>query len=78
VAVESCARPDFMKVLFEREGNTFKQPVLLPKLSPGSLGTCAVIGSGDNILRQDYGEVIDAHDTVIRCGPLVLSQRQIS
>ena len=36
------------------------------ELKAGSWGTCALVGSGANLLKQQYGNQIDAHDTVIR------------
>ena len=38
----------------------------LPDLKPGSLGSCALIGNSDNMLKHEWGSQIDAHDTVIR------------
>eukprot|EP00899_Mesostigma_viride_P024154 jgi/Mesvir1/4923/Mv14588-RA.1 len=38
------------------------------QLSPGSLGTCALIALGRNLLHAAHGAAIDAHDTVIRMG----------
>ncbi|QDZ19633.1 sialyltransferase [Chloropicon primus] len=35
-------------------------------LKPGSLGSCALIGNSENMLKYNWGESIDAHDTVIR------------
>ncbi|KAK3247652.1 hypothetical protein CYMTET_42853 [Cymbomonas tetramitiformis] len=38
----------------------------LPNLSPGALGTCALVGAGDTLLAVAKGDEIDAHDTVVR------------
>lgn len=38
----------------------------LPSLPPGSLGTCAIIGNADNLLRHKWGREIDMHDFVVR------------
>lgn len=35
-------------------------------LKPGSLGSCALIGNSENMLKYEWGPAIDAHDTVIR------------
>ena len=35
-------------------------------LKPGSLGSCALIGNSENMLKYNFGAAIDAHDTVIR------------
>jgi hypothetical protein len=40
----------------------------LPRFEIGSWGTCALVGLGDNLLRNSYGKYIDAHDVVIRLG----------
>mmetsp|Transcript_56107 Transcript_56107/g.177784 ORF Transcript_56107/g.177784 Transcript_56107/m.177784 type:complete len:121 (-) Transcript_56107:88-450(-) len=36
------------------------------KFEAGSWGRCAFIATGENVLKADWGEHIDAHDTVIR------------
>ena len=38
----------------------------LPELAPGSLGTCAIVGNADNLLRNKWGPEIDMHDFVVR------------
>ena len=38
----------------------------LPEFPPGSLGTCAIIGNADNLLRHKWGPEIDQHDFVVR------------
>lgn len=38
----------------------------LPDLAPGSLGSCAIIGNADNLLRHRWGREIDMHDFVVR------------
>jgi hypothetical protein len=38
----------------------------LPDMAPGSLGTCALVGSADNMLKKGWGKQIDAHDFVVR------------
>ncbi|KAK3271123.1 hypothetical protein CYMTET_20508 [Cymbomonas tetramitiformis] len=38
----------------------------LISMEPGSLGTCAVVGTADNLLRVKRGAEIDAHDFVVR------------
>ena len=38
----------------------------LPELAPGSLGTCAIVGNADNLLRTKWGPEIDMHDFVVR------------
>ena len=38
----------------------------LPDFAPGELGTCALIGSADNMLKKGWGAQIDAHDFVVR------------
>lgn len=35
-------------------------------LKPGSLGSCALIGNSENMLKKSYGSEIDQHDTVFR------------
>jgi hypothetical protein len=47
---------------FKEEGK-YKLP---PALRKDSLGTCAFIGTGDQLLQAKFGDEIDAHDTVIR------------
>jgi len=47
---------------FKEEGK-YKLP---PALRKDSLGTCAFIGTGDQLLQAKFGDDIDAHDTVIR------------
>lgn len=37
-----------------------------PALYKGSLGSCAFIGTGEQLLQAEFGPEIDAHDTVIR------------
>jgi len=46
--------------------NVKSVPDLFPDLKPGSLGSCAVVAVGDNMLHQGRGWQIDAHDTVWR------------
>ena len=48
--------------LFKEEGK-YKLP---PALEKDSLGSCALIGTGDQLLQAKFGDEIDAHDTVIR------------
>ena len=38
----------------------------LPDFGKGQLGTCALIGSADNMLKKGWGTQIDAHDFVVR------------
>jgi hypothetical protein len=38
----------------------------LPDFGKGQLGTCALIGSADNMLKKGWGNQIDAHDFVVR------------
>lgn len=34
-----------------------------------SLGTsCAIVGNSGNVMKHEYGELINSHDVVIRCG----------
>jgi len=37
-----------------------------PALYKGSLGRCAFIGTGEQLLQGNFGEEIDAHDSVVR------------
>ena len=43
----------------------------LPDMSPGALGTCALIGSADNMLNKGWGKQIDAHDFVVRFNSVI-------
>ena len=38
----------------------------LPDFGKGQLGTCALVGSADNMLKKGWGTQIDAHDFVVR------------
>eukprot|EP00227_Mantoniella_beaufortii_P014970 CAMPEP_0197591376 /NCGR_PEP_ID=MMETSP1326-20131121/13040_1 /TAXON_ID=1155430 /ORGANISM="Genus nov. species nov., Strain RCC2288" /LENGTH=647 /DNA_ID=CAMNT_0043156789 /DNA_START=57 /DNA_END=2000 /DNA_ORIENTATION=+ len=38
----------------------------IPELGLGELGTCALIGSADNMLKKNWGKQIDSHDFVVR------------
>jgi hypothetical protein len=38
----------------------------IPDIAAGSLGTCALVGSADNMLKKGWGKQIDAHDFVVR------------
>jgi len=38
----------------------------LPSFTEGSLGTCAIVGNSDKMLKKKDGAAIDAHDTVFR------------
>ena len=38
----------------------------LPNLKPGALGTCAMVGNADSLLKAAAGPTIDAHDFVMR------------
>ena len=38
----------------------------LPEFKPGDLGTCAIIGNADNLLKHKWGPEIDQHDFVVR------------
>ncbi|KAK3240691.1 hypothetical protein CYMTET_49486 [Cymbomonas tetramitiformis] len=68
LATRSCAPPSFLSSIMREVPGTLAQgpPVQLIDLQPGSLGTCALVGSGDTILEKHFGGEIDAHDTVIR------------
>jgi len=46
-----------------KETGKYKLP---PTLEQNSLGSCAFIGTGDQLLQSYFGEEIDAHDTVVR------------
>lgn len=38
----------------------------LPELEKGGLGTCALVGTADNLVKKGWGPQIDAHDFVVR------------
>eukprot|EP00239_Pterosperma_sp_CCMP1384_P009201 CAMPEP_0197866686 /NCGR_PEP_ID=MMETSP1438-20131217/44350_1 /TAXON_ID=1461541 /ORGANISM="Pterosperma sp., Strain CCMP1384" /LENGTH=419 /DNA_ID=CAMNT_0043485273 /DNA_START=128 /DNA_END=1384 /DNA_ORIENTATION=- len=38
----------------------------LPDMGPGALGTCAIVGTADNLVGKKWGKQIDAHDFVVR------------
>mmetsp|Transcript_46125 Transcript_46125/g.76861 ORF Transcript_46125/g.76861 Transcript_46125/m.76861 type:complete len:524 (-) Transcript_46125:80-1651(-) len=53
-----------LKITTEEELNEFAAN--LPDLSDGSLGSCAIVGNSDNMLKSQRGKDIDAHDTIFR------------
>ena len=35
-------------------------------VSPGALGTCAIVGNADNVMKENFGPEIDGHDFIVR------------
>ena len=59
--------PYFHRFFEESSKLTEEEKILrFPDLKPGSWGTCAIVGNGDNMLHGRYGKEIDEHDFVAR------------
>ena len=59
------ARRHPMRRIF-KDGRIPSSLDVFPDLPAWSLGSCALVAVGDNLLRAKHGKAIDAHDTVIR------------
>jgi len=53
-----------LKITTEEELNEFAEN--LPDIEEGGLGSCAIVGNSDNMLKSARGADIDAHDTIFR------------
>eukprot|EP00958_Prasinococcus_capsulatus_P003401 scaffold307_cov390-Prasinococcus_capsulatus_cf.AAC.18 len=67
LATKACANSSWIQRHFDKIAARN-----VPNLSKGEFGTCAVVGSADSLLHDDFGSIIDAHNTVIRYNSILL------
>mmetsp|Transcript_12489 Transcript_12489/g.17021 ORF Transcript_12489/g.17021 Transcript_12489/m.17021 type:complete len:226 (-) Transcript_12489:189-866(-) len=61
-----CLIPNFSNNIFQ-SGATLEEILPnLPNITKGGLGTCAIVGTADNLVGKNWGPQIDAHDFVVR------------